>query len=66
MTDTTLERLADTLWVSAAPLAMLGVQVGTRMTLVRLSDRSLWLHSPVAISATQPACNASAAAICSR
>jgi hypothetical protein len=52
MTDTTLERLADTLWVSAAPLAMLGVQVGTRMTLVRLSDRSLWLHSPVAISAT--------------
>ena len=50
MTDTTLERLADNLWVSAAPLAMLGVQVGTRMTIVRLSDRSLWLHSPVAIS----------------
>ena len=50
MTETTLQRLAENLWVSAAPLAMLGVHVGTRMTVVRLSDGSLWLHSPVAIS----------------
>ncbi|NNM21680.1 MAG: DUF4336 domain-containing protein [Gammaproteobacteria bacterium] len=35
------------LWVVAAPLNFLGVHVGTRMTVVRLSNGRLWLHSPV-------------------
>lgn len=41
-------QLATDLWVVAQPLVKLGVHVGTRMTVVRLSNGRLWLHSPVA------------------
>ncbi len=40
----------DNLWVLPAPLSFLGVHVGTRMTVVRLSSGRLWLHSPVPLS----------------
>jgi len=40
----------DNLWVVAAPLRFLGVHVGTRMTVVRLSSGHLWLHSPVPLA----------------
>lgn len=42
-------QLAENLWVFDRPLRMLGVQVGARMTAVRLPDGSLFLHSPVAL-----------------
>lgn len=39
--------LAPDLWTLDQPFEMPGrVQIGTRSTLVRLADQSLWLHSP--------------------
>ncbi len=35
------------LWVKESPLRFLGFEVGSRMTVVRLSDGSLFIHSPV-------------------
>lgn len=43
--------LADNLWVASAPNRFLCFEVGTRMTLVRLSSGALWLHSPIALDA---------------
>jgi len=43
-----LRRLDEDLWVVDRPLAMLGIQVGARMTVIRLADGGLLLHSPVA------------------
>ncbi|EYF03932.1 DUF4336 domain-containing protein [Chondromyces apiculatus] len=37
------------LWIIAAPLKMLGMHLGTRMTVVRLQDGSVLLHSPIVI-----------------
>ena len=42
-----LTALAEGLWVYDQPLRFYGVEVGTRMTVVRLADGGLWLHSPV-------------------
>ena len=42
-----LRALAEDLWVREQPLRFYGVEVGTRMTVVRLADGALWLHSPV-------------------
>ncbi len=42
-----LTALADDLWVRDQPLRFYGVEIGTRMTVVRLADGALWLHSPV-------------------
>jgi hypothetical protein len=42
-----LRELAKDLWVREQPLKLLGMEMGTRMTVVRLADGSLWLHSPV-------------------
>lgn len=36
------------MWVVERPFRVLGLRVGTRMTVVRLPDGGLWLHSPVA------------------
>lgn len=44
-----LRRLADDLWVAERPQAFYGLPVGTRMTVVRLPDGALLLHSPVAL-----------------
>jgi hypothetical protein len=41
-----LTALAEDLWVYDQPLRFYGVEVGTRMTVVRLADGTLWLHSP--------------------
>lgn len=43
-----MDRLDDGLWVAASPLSFLGLQIGTRMTVVRLASGDLWVHSPVA------------------
>ncbi|MGF1468671.1 MAG: DUF4336 domain-containing protein [Sandaracinaceae bacterium] len=44
-----LEPLTSDLWVVNRPLRFLGVSVGTRMTVARLADGGLALHSPVEI-----------------
>ena len=36
------------LWTCWRPLRFYGVEMGTRMTVCRLGDGSLWVHSPVA------------------
>ena len=40
---------AEGVWTVEAPHHFLGLHLGTRMTVVRLPDGSLWLHSVVAI-----------------
>lgn len=45
-----LEPVAQGLFVVAAPLTMLGLHLGTRMTVLRLPDGTVLLHSPVPIS----------------
>lgn len=42
--------IAPALWDLNAPLTVVGMQLGHRMTVVRLPDSTLWVHSPVAYS----------------
>ncbi len=44
-----LRELARDLWVAERPQRFYGLEVGTRMTVIRLADGSLLLHSPVAL-----------------
>jgi hypothetical protein len=44
-----LEPLARDLWVEARRLRFFGVETGTRMTVIRLADGGLFVHSPVAL-----------------
>lgn len=44
-----LQELAHGLWVVDTPLPLIVGDVGARMTVIRLSDESLLLHSPVAL-----------------
>jgi hypothetical protein len=46
-----LERVADGLYVEARRLRFLGVETGTRMTVVRLASGGLFVHSPVSLDA---------------
>ncbi|RYG67363.1 DUF4336 domain-containing protein [bacterium] len=46
-----LRQLADDLWVTERSQRFLGIEVGTRMTVVRLADSSLLLHSVVPLDA---------------
>ena len=45
------ELVPDRLWTREMPLRLFGVELGTRMSVVRLSGEGggLWLHSPVAL-----------------
>jgi len=47
-----LNELASGVWVASAPQSFYGLQFGARMTVVRLDDGSLFLHSPIAIDAS--------------
>ena len=38
------------LWVAETPLRFFGLEVGTRMSVARLSSGDLWLHSPVGLT----------------
>ncbi len=42
-----LRELASDLWVTERPLRFAGVEVGTRMSVIRLRDGGLFVHSPV-------------------
>jgi hypothetical protein len=44
-----LRQLAKDLWVAERPQRFYGLEVGTHMTVIRLADGSLLLHSPVAL-----------------
>jgi len=46
--DSGLRAVAPAMWEVNAPLSYLGMALGHRMTVVRLPDASLWVHSPVA------------------
>ncbi len=37
----------DRLWISESPLRFYGIEMGTRMSVCRLSDGDLWVHSPL-------------------
>lgn len=47
----TLRALADDIWVADHPLRFCGCEIGSRMTVVRLTGGRLFLHSPVRHSA---------------
>lgn len=42
-----MQSLATDLWVDQQPLRFVGVEIGTRMTLIRLPTGGLWIHSPI-------------------
>lgn len=42
----TLRPLAPNLWVIDHPFRMMGLDLGTRTTIVRLTTGGLWMHSP--------------------
>jgi len=44
-----LREVAHNLWVTERPQRFYGIEVGCRMTVLRLDDGSLLLHSPVAL-----------------
>ena len=46
-----MRSLAADLWVVERPQRFYGLEVGTRMTVIRLADGSVLLHSPVALDA---------------
>jgi hypothetical protein len=45
-----MQQLHADLWVTESPLRFLGLEVGARMTVVRLPDSKILLHSPIAVS----------------
>ncbi len=45
-----LQELSENIWVAAAPQRFLGLQIGTRMTIVRYNGGKLFLHSPVSLT----------------
>jgi hypothetical protein len=57
--SSTIVALAPDLWVAPRPLKLIVGDVGTRMTVIRLADGGLFLHSPVRLDAeTQAALDA--------
>ncbi|UQA55805.1 DUF4336 domain-containing protein [Polyangium aurulentum] len=44
-----LQSFAQDLWTVTAPLSMIGLRLGTRMTVVRLEGGGVLLHSPVSV-----------------
>ncbi|MES2693977.1 MAG: DUF4336 domain-containing protein [Verrucomicrobiota bacterium] len=42
-----LQSLAPNLWELNAPMTVVGMEIGHRMTVARLRDDTLWVHSPV-------------------
>ncbi|HMJ10873.1 MAG TPA: DUF4336 domain-containing protein [Polyangiaceae bacterium] len=44
-----LEPFVDDVWIATRPQKFYGFEVGTRMTVVRLSDGGLFVHCPVAL-----------------
>ena len=51
MVECMLDELANGVWVASAPQSFYGLQFGARMTVIRLGDGTLFVHSPIAIDA---------------
>jgi len=47
--------LAPNLWTLKQSLRLFGVDLGTRMTVARLDDGALWVHSPVSLEVVRDA-----------
>lgn len=47
MTASSLERVTDDLWAAQDTLRFLGLLMPVRMTVIRLENGGLWLHSPL-------------------
>jgi hypothetical protein len=45
-----MREISPELWVVEAPLRFLGIEVGRRMTVVRLRGGELWMHSPAPLT----------------
>jgi glyoxylase-like metal-dependent hydrolase (beta-lactamase superfamily II) len=45
-----MKPIASDLWVVETPLRFRGIEVGRRMTVVRLGSGDLWVHSPAPLS----------------
>jgi hypothetical protein len=45
-----LRKLDENLWVAEQPLKFMGLTVGARMTVVRLANGDLWVHSPMRLT----------------
>lgn len=45
-----VEIVHEKLWVKQVPLRFFGVQIGTRMTVIRLPENHLFVHSPIALT----------------
>lgn len=45
-----LRALDENLWVAEQSLRYLGIEVGSRMTVLRLGDGGLWVHSPLRLT----------------
>jgi len=53
VTETPLDEFADNVWVKRVPLNFYGMQMGARMTVIRLSDAAgggLFVHSPITLT----------------
>jgi hypothetical protein len=44
-----LERFGEGVWIVTRPVKFLGVETGSRMTVVQTAEGGLWVHSPVAL-----------------
>ena len=44
------EYVKDTIWIERTPLKFYGFECGTRMTVIKLNDGKLFIHSPVKIT----------------
>ncbi len=45
-----MHAIADDIWVAEQPLRFGAVEIGARMTVMRLSDSSLAIHSPISLT----------------
>jgi hypothetical protein len=45
-----LRKLDENVWVAEQPLKFMGLAVGARMTVIRLADGGLWVHSPLRLT----------------
>ncbi|PSW20766.1 DUF4336 domain-containing protein [Photobacterium sanctipauli] len=45
-----MQQIGENIWAREDSMKMMGSKLGLRMTIIRLSDGSVWLHSPTALS----------------
>lgn len=48
-----LQQLHENLWIADMPASRLGFEFGARMTIARLKNKKLWVHSPIELAPFQ-------------